>query len=105
MFGGVSGLLLWRSHRVVGALLGGLLGWTVGIGLFVVWSNSTMSRNVDYWDAVMWMGLFWFVPGWCAGAAVGAAWWRGPRVTRIVRGAVIGALAGIAAWVFFALSV
>lgn len=104
LFDGVSGALLWRAHRIVGALLGGLLGWAVGIALFVVWSNSTLSRNVDYWDAVAWMALTWFLPGWSVGAATGAALWRGRRTTGIVGGGVIGALAGIAAWAFLALS-
>ncbi|HUB48873.1 MAG TPA: hypothetical protein VMB73_28185, partial [Acetobacteraceae bacterium] len=104
LFGGVSGALLWRAHRVLGMLAGGLFGWAIGIGLFVVWGNSTLSRNLDYWDAVTWMALIWFVPGWCAGATVGAASWRRRRVTGIVGGGLIGALAGVLGWALVALS-
>lgn len=93
-FGGVSGALLWR-RRVLGMLLGGLLGGAIGIGPFTVWSNSTLSRNVDYWDAVKWMALIWFLPGWLVGATIGL-WWRGRRVTATIGGGAIGALAGVA---------
>lgn len=103
LFGGVSGALLWRAHRVLGVLLGSLFGWAVGIGLFWVWSNSTLSRNVDYWDAVTWMALIWVVPGWCVGAVVGAALCR-RRTTGVLAGGVIGALAGVAGWALFALA-
>jgi hypothetical protein len=104
LFGGVSGAILWRAHRVLGVLLGSLVGWAIGIGLFVVWSNSTLSRNLDYWDAVAWMALIWFMPGWCVGAAIGAASRRRRRVTVIVGGGAMGALAGVAGWALFALS-
>ena len=104
LLGGVSGALLWRARRIVGGLLGGLLGWAVGIGLFIVWSDSPLSRNIDYWDAVTWMALIWLLPGLCGGVAIGGALWRGRRVTGILGGGVIGALAGVAGWTFFALS-
>ena len=104
LFGGVSGALLWRARRIVGALLGGLFGWAVGIGLFIVWSDSTLSRNINYWDALTWMALIWFLPGLCGGMAIGGALWRGRRVTGILGSGVIGALVGVAGWIFFALS-
>ena len=104
LFGSVSGALLWRAHGIVGGLLGGLFGWTVGIGLFMVWSDSVLSRNIGYWDAMTWMALVWFVPGLCVGAAIGGALWRGRRVTRVLCGGVIGALVGVAGWTFVALS-
>ena len=104
LLGGVSGALLWPARRLVGLLLGGLFGWVVGFGPFIVWSDSALSRNIDYWDAVTWMALIWFLPGWCVGAAIGAALRRGRRVAGMVGGGVIGALAGVASWAFFALS-
>ena len=100
LLGGVSGALLWRARRIVG----GLLGWAVGIGLFIVWSDSPLSRNIDYWDAVTWMALIWLLPGLCGGVPIGGALWRGRRVTGILGGGVIGALAGVAGWTFFGLS-
>ncbi len=33
LFGGVSGALLWRARRTVVGLLGGLLGWALGVVL------------------------------------------------------------------------
>jgi hypothetical protein len=104
LFGGASGALLWRARRIVGGLLGGLFGWAVGIGLFIVWNDSSLSRNINYWDAMASMVLIWCLPGLCGGVAVGEALWRGRRLTGIVRGGVMGALAGVAGWIFFALS-
>jgi len=104
LFGGVSGAILWHSRRITGALLGAISGWPVGVGLFIVWSDSNLSRNLDYGEAMTWMALIWFMPGWCVGAASGGALWHGQRATGIVGGGVIGALAGIAGWALIALS-
>jgi hypothetical protein len=105
VFGMVSGALLWRAHRIVGGLLGGLAGWAVGIGLFAVWSDSTLSRDTDYAEAMLWMALLWLLPGLCGGAAIGWAVQRTRRAIWGVRGGVIGALAGVAGWVCFAAAV
>ena len=105
VFGGVSGALLWRAHRIVGGLLGGLFGWAIGITLFAIWSDSTLSRDTDYGEAMMWMALLWLLPGLCGGAAIGWVLQRPRRATGVVRGGIIGALAGVAGWVCFAVSV
>ena len=104
MFGVVSGALLWPAHRFVGGLIGGFLGWTAGIALFAIWSDSALSRDTDYAEAMMWMALLWLLPGLCAGAAIGWAAQRPRRTAGAVRGGVIGALAGVAGWVCLALA-
>lgn len=104
LFGGVSGALLWRARRILGALLGGILGWAVGIGIFVIWRESSLSRNLDYWDAMTSLGLLGFLPGWCTGAAIGGRLWRDQPLAGIAAGGVIGALAGVAGWTCYTLA-
>jgi hypothetical protein len=103
LFGGATGAVLWRAHRIIGAVLGGCLGGGICFELFSVWSESSISVSVSYWDALTWAGLVWFAPGWCIGAILSALRWRGHLTPAIAGGGAAGGLAGLAGWAVVAL--
>jgi hypothetical protein len=91
--GVLCGAIGWRAHRILGGMLGAIIGSGVCLGGFLVWVNADSSLTVSFHQALL-LALEHGLPGFFAGAALGAGLWRNRRIS----GAVWGALGGVALW-------
>jgi hypothetical protein len=86
--GGVAGALIWRSHRVAGAILGAVVCHTLW-WFAVLWTTSNQpwqGQDVPY---VLLHLLAITLPGIIVGGLVGALIWRPSRPAGAIIGAVV----------------
>lgn len=100
LVGALCGAVLWKAHRVLGGVLGAIVGFGVCLGGFVAWDKSDLSSTLGFPDAAL-LALKHGLPGLIAGAAIGALLRRNSRSSGAVCGALAGVVLSLSAWRYF----